>query len=129
MSKREQKAAAYTNGENGMEPLTWGRIKVAQRCGLEETPDNDMPDAAAALYLMPFEKLRALTPANFAESCTVFARDLPFTRVVECGQALARDMEAIGASQVEAVGKDREGSERAEPSPATTQPSPPSGSE
>lgn len=117
MSEREKIANGYTNGEGGLEPLTWGRMKIAQRA-LAGASEEDMPDVAAALYLMPFSKLRTLPKDKFVARCVAFAKDIPAAEVMRCGLALTRDMAAIEASEMEIVQGKTEGAvEGPAPSP------------
>jgi len=128
MSEREQQAENYVNGEGGLAPLSWGRLKIARRAGVEEVDDEEMPDVAAALYLMPFSKLRTLSRENFLKECEKFANALEVPQVFECAQALGRDMAAIQASEVTVPGKTGPG-EGEEPSPSENPSSSPPGSE
>lgn len=128
MSAREERAENYVNGENGMAPLSWGRLKIARKAGVEEIDDDEMPDVAAALYLMPFQKLRTLTRGNFLPECEKFANGLEVPRVVQCAQALGRDMAAIRDSEIVSPGKPTTG-EDPEPNPSQNPSLSPPGSE
>ena len=119
---REQIAQAYSDRENGLEPLSWGRIKVLVRLApaiMEEFPQlagetgelevatflesvPDLGDLVIATYLMPFSKFRTLSKSNYKDACEEFSGDVPAEMVAHCIDAIARDWKAVEASIVEA---------------------------
>lgn len=112
---REEKQEGFTDGEGGLAPLTWGRMKIARAAITSgEIDENDLPDVAAVLYLETFAKLRTYprAPQKFVAACCSFARGHLASRVVECGMALDRDMGSIKASEIKPVD---EGPEKSPP--------------
>jgi hypothetical protein len=103
MKNREEIANGYTDGEGGLAPLSWGRLKIASRVFDGELGNEEGAAIAAALYLLPIHKLKGL-PKDTAELisvCEVYADSLEASQVLRCVKALERDMAAIEASQME----------------------------
>lgn len=107
---REKTAENYV--ENGsLQPLAWGRLKKLQKILLgKDLDEQDVPDVAVVLYLMPIQEFLNLPTEEqkFLECCQKFAADYSVPEVVECAEALERDLSAIGSSTVAVVGKTRE---------------------
>lgn len=118
---REQIAQDYSDGENGLEPLSWGRIKVLVRLApaiVDEFPNlvteaeevepeilkaaPELGDLVISTYLMPFSNFRSLAPTTYKETCERFADDVDLDMVGHCIDAIARDWKAIEASLVKA---------------------------
>ena len=105
MSDRTKRAEDYTRGDGEIQPLTWGRLKIVQRCLAdgEELSDECAGDVAAMVYLMPFEKLRTIKRNGFTVAAEAFAAELPIPTVMKCAEAFGRDLAAMEAGEVKAT--------------------------
>jgi len=126
MTTRQDRQDSYTE-KGELEPLTWGRLKIARRA-IDAADEEDYPDIAAALYFMTFEHFRTLPRDKFVGGCCKFAQRLPAAMVVEAGLALSRDMGAIQGSEVIPADDPEEGKDagvvaEVDATPPQTQPS------
>lgn len=107
MNTRRERQEAYTDG-GGLKPLSWGRLKIAQRA-LDGAPDESAGDIAAILFLLPYKELKAIPLDKLQTRAESFAEELDAKTVIECANALARDVAAIEASQTGGAGESKEG--------------------
>ena len=116
---RKERAENYTDGEDGLNPPTWGRIKrliklipqIQTDFPVLETLDEmeikplldaapELGDIVISFYLMSFEKFRTISPGNYREECAAFAETASVEDATNCVVAIVRDWGAINASLV-----------------------------